>query len=119
MNTVAKTFERLIAVVRSNPESQHADILAADLAAQLATLPGRFACVGLAHAKNVSRFQGYPRTLFVLEPYGVTLTRRRRKGGGVPLFASLSDPSPAPAAPAVVRAVPAPAPELPVLKVAA
>ena len=109
MNTLAKTFSQLVAVVRDAPESQHADELAADLLAQLEQLPERSACVGLAH-RTSHHLRSYPRTVHVLEPLGVTLTRRRRARGGMLIFASLAAPEPA--APVLVL-------EQPVLKRAA
>ena len=102
MNMLADAFERLVVIVRTNPESQDADTCAADLAAKLAQLPEHFACVALVHPQNVERYRGYALTVYVLEPYGVTLSRRRRSTGGMLVFAKLIQPAPSPLAGAVV-----------------
>ena len=125
MNMLADAFERLVVTVRTNPESQDAESCAADLAAQLAQLPERFACVALVHPQNVERYRGYALTVYLLEPYGVTLSRRRRSAGGMLVFAKLAQPAPSPFAPVVVLEQPglesdAPdAPDILVLKAAA
>ena len=102
MNMLADAFERLVVSVRTQPESNHTDTCAADLAAKLAQLPERFACVALVHPQNVERYRGYALTVYVLEPYGVTLSRRRRSAGGMLVFAKLTQPAPSPLAGAVV-----------------
>ena len=121
MNMLADAFERLVISVRTQPESDHADTCAADLAAKLAQLPERFACVALVHPQNVERYRGYALTVHLLEPFGVSLSRRRRSSGGMLVFAKLTQPTPSPFAPAVVLEQPdmSDAPDVLVFKAAA
>ena len=103
MNTVAQTFEALVAVVRHCPEDQQAEIHAVNLVSQLATMPGKKACVALVHAKNSPRFKNLYRAVYVLEFYGVELsTRWHKKENAYFVFAELTDPDSDPFAGAAV-----------------
>ncbi len=103
MNTVAQTFEDLVAVVRTCPESEQAEVHAVNLVSYLAAMPERKACVALVCAKNFARFAGLERAVFVLDLYGVQLLKKwHPKGGAFFVFAELTDSDPDPFAGAVV-----------------
>ena len=103
MNTVAQTFEALVAVVRSCPEDQQAEVHAVNLVSQLAAMPERKACVALVCARNFSRFAGLERAVLILEPYGVQLLKKwHPKGKAFFVFAELVDHDPDPFAGAAV-----------------
>lgn len=97
MNTVAQTFEALVTVVRTYPESEQAEVHAINLVSQLAAMPERRACVVLVCAKNFSRFAGLERAVLILEPYGVQLLKKwHPRGKAFFVFAELigTDPDP-------------------------
>ena len=97
MNTVAQTFEALVAAVRHCPEDEQAEFHAVNLVSYLAAMPERKACVALVCAKNFARFAGLERAVFVLELYGVQLLKKwHPKGGAFFVFAEIIGEGPDP-----------------------
>lgn len=82
---IAWIFHQLAHAWWWDTASHDVDVLAAELAALVARVPGR-TCVAIVSSQTVERYHGLG--LF-LEGYGITLLRRHReKGDGVYLYAA-------------------------------
>lgn len=83
MNQPARIFRDLMSHWHRDAVSERVDVLAAELAAHVATASGAL-CLGLLHKEAVPRLFGL---VFLLDGYGLLLRQRyRERGDGVYVF---------------------------------
>ncbi len=76
MNRVARTFQSLVATLRTSPESYCADILCHELHTWLTHISSQRALVAFIYGGNLDRYRWYDGTSVYLNLNGITLTQR-------------------------------------------
>jgi hypothetical protein len=90
MNRAARTFQSLVATLRTSPESYCADLLCHELHMWLAHLPSQHALVAFIYDGNLDRYRWYDGTPVYLKLNGITLTQRpHRNHRGWFIFAEI------------------------------